>query len=216
VTAILENLDLYWSGFRTTVSLSVLAALLAFTLGTLLAAFRVSPFPPLSGFGAFYVETVRNTPLTVLWFFMVFGLPLLDLTLRSFFVAGVLALGLYTAAFVCEAVRSGINSVSAGQAEAARAIGLTFSQSLRHVVLPQAFRTVVPPLGNVWIALVKNSSIGAAFAVSELTAAAIRLANANPADVIAVFVGAAVAYLLLTLSSGVLLGIVERRVVVLR
>jgi glutamate transport system permease protein len=216
MSAILDNLDLYWSGFLTTVSLSVLAALLAFALGTVLAAFRVSPFPPLAGFGTAYVETVRNTPLTVLWFFMVFGLPLLNVTLPSFFAAGVLALGLYTAAFVCEAVRSGINSVSAGQAEAARAIGLTFTQSLRLVVLPQAFRTVVPPLGNVWIALVKNSSIGAAFAVTEITAVATRLANSNPADVIAVFLGAAVAYLVLTLSSGLALEIIERRVVVMR
>ncbi len=176
----------------------------------------MSPFPPLQALGTFYVEVFRNTPLTVVWFFMVFALPLLDIALPSFFVAGVLALGLYTAAFVCEAVRSGINSVSAGQAEAARAIGLTFTQTLRLVVLPQAFRTVVPPLGNVWIAMVKNSSIGAAFAVTELTAVATRLVNVYPADVIAIFAGSAVGYLIITLSSGLLLGVVERRVVILR
>ncbi len=216
MSAVLDNLDLFRSGLLTTLALSVLAALLAFSLGTLLAAFRVSPFPPLAGLGTFYVEIVRNTPLTVLWFFMALGLPLLNLTLPSFFVAGVLALGLYTAAFVCEAVRSGINAVSAGQAEAARAIGLTFGQSLRLVVLPQALRTVVPPLGNLWIALVKNSSVGSAFAITEITAVANRLANTNPADVIAVFIGAAVAYLVITLSSGLALGVLERRVVVLR
>jgi glutamate transport system permease protein len=216
VTAIVENLDLYWSGFLTTLALSFLAGLLAFTLGTLLAAFRVSPFPPLQALGAFYVETFRNTPLTVVWFFAVFALPLIGITLPSFFVAGVVALGLYTAAFVCEAVRSGINSVAAGQAEAARAIGLTFTQTLRLVVLPQAFRTVVPPLGNVWIAMVKNSSIGAAFAITELTAVATRLVNTYPADVIAVFAGSATGYLLITIPSGLMLGVVERRVVVLR
>ena len=214
--AILENLDLYWSGFLTTISLSLLAGLVAFTLGTVLAAFRVSPFPPLQAFSAFYVETFRNTPLTVVWFFMVFALPLIDITLPSFFVAGVLALGLYTAAFVCEAVRSGINSVSAGQAEAARAIGLTFTQTLSLVVLPQAFRTVVPPLGNVWIAMVKNSSIGAAFAITELTAVATRLVNTYPADVIAIFAGSATGYLIITIPSGLLLGVVERRVAILR
>jgi glutamate transport system permease protein len=213
---VVDNLDRYWAGLLTTLSLSVLAGLLAFALGTLLAGFRVSPFPPLRAFGTGYVEVVRNTPLTVVWFFMVFGLPLVGVTLPTFFVAGVLALGLYTAAFVCEVVRSGINAVSAGQAEAARAIGLTFVQSLRLVVLPQAFRTVVPPLGNVWIAMVKNSSIGAAFAVTELTAVATRLANANPADVIAVFLGAAAAYLLLTLSSSAVIDVLERRLVVLR
>jgi glutamate transport system permease protein len=214
--AITENLDLYWSGFLTTVSLSVLAGILAFTLGTLLAAFRVSPIPPLRALGTLYVETVRNTPLTVVWFFMVFVTPLVGIRLPTFFVMGVLALGLYTAAFVCEAVRSGINSVSAGQAEAARAIGLTFTQTLSLVVLPQAFRTVVPPLGNVWIAMVKNSSIGAAFAITELTAIASQLVNLYPADVIAIFAGAATGYLIITIPSGLLLGVVERRVVVLR
>lgn len=212
---LVAEFDTYWSGFLTTVSLSLWAGLLAFTLGTLLAAFRVSPFPPLSALGTFYVETFRNTPLTVVWFFSVFALPLVDVTL-PFFLAGVVALGLYTAAFVCEAVRSGINAVATGQAEAARAIGLTFTQSLRLVVLPQAFRTVVPPLGNVWIAMVKNSSIGAAFAITELTAVATRLVNVYPGDVIAIFAGSATGYLLITIPSGLMLGVVERRVVVLR
>jgi glutamate transport system permease protein len=216
VQAILENRELFWSGFVTTLSLSVVAALLAFVLGTLLAAFRVSPFPPLQGLAVVYVEAVRNTPLTVVWFFMVFALPLLGLGLPTFFIAGVLALGLYTAAFVCEAVRSGINAVSAGQAEAARAIGLTFTQTLRFVVLPQALRTVVPPLGNQWIALTKNSSIGAAFAITEITAVAQRLSNTNPAQVVQIFLGAALAYLAITLTSGGLLGVLERRVAVLR
>ncbi len=213
--AVLDNLDSYWLGMRTTISLSVLAALLALVLGTLMAGFRVSPVPPLRGLGTFYVETVRNTPLTVVWFLCALGLPLIDISL-DFFVAGVLALGVYSGTFVTEAVRSGINAVAAGQAEAARAIGLTFLQSLRLVVLPQAFRTVVPPLGNVWIALVKNSSIGAAFAVTETTAIATRLANQNPADVVAIFLGAAVAYLLLTVPSGLLVGVVERKVAILR
>lgn len=213
---VLDNLDLYWQGMLTTISLSLLAAVLALVLGTVIAAFRVSPFPPLRGAGAFYVETVRNTPLTVLWFFMVFGLPLINLALPTFFIAGVVALGMYTAAFVSEAVRSGINSVSAGQAEAARSIGLTFTQSLRHVVLPQAFRTVVPPLGNLWIALVKNSSIGAAFAITEITAVALRLSNQFGQAVLAIFAGAAVAYLLITIPSGLLLGVLERKVAILR
>ena len=214
--AVLDNLDSYWMGLKTTVSLSVLAALIALFLGTVMAGFRVSPFPPLRAVGAFYVEVVRNTPLTVVWFFMALALPLVQIRLPSFFVAGVLALGIYSGTFVTEALRSGINSVPAGQAEASRAIGLTFTQSLRLVILPQAFRTVVPPLGNVWIALVKNSSIGAAFAITEITAIATRLANDFPSSVIAIFLGAAVAYLLLTIPSGILFGVIERRVAILR
>jgi glutamate transport system permease protein len=149
------------------------------------------------------------------FFFAVFVLPQLDIRL-SFFAFAVLALTVYHAAFFCEAVRSGINAVGVGQAEAARSIGLTFTQSLRLVVLPQAFRTVVPPLINVVIALTKNTSIAAAFGVFELTAVATRLASENSQAVIAVFLGAAVCYLALTLPSGWLAGWLERRVAVAR
>jgi len=215
VNAVLDNLDLYVDGFVKTLQLSVLGAIGAFLLGTLLAAMRVSPIPPLRAAGAVYVEIVRNTPLTVVFFFLVFAMPQLNLAL-PFFTAAALALTLYTAAFVCEVVRSGVNSVAAGQAEAARAIGLTFPQTLRLIVLPQAFRTVVPPLGNVLIALEKNSSIAAAFAVTELTAVGKRLATANPEAVIPVLVGVAIAYLALTVPTGLLVGWLERKVAIVR
>ena len=172
--AIVDNLDAYRQGFVTTLTLTVIASALALVLGTLLAAMRVSPIPTLRGAGTTYVAVVRNTPLTVLFFFVVFVLPQLDIGL-SFFVFAVIAVTVYHAAFFCEAVRSGINSVAAGQAEAARSIGLTFIQSLRLVILPQAFRTVVPPLINVVIALTKNTSIAAAFGTIELTAIGTRL-----------------------------------------
>ena len=213
--AILDNLDAYREGFVTTLELSALSSVLALVLGTLLAAMRVSPVPTLRAAGATYVELVRNTPLTVVFFFVVFVLPQLDILL-PYFTFAVIALTVYHAAFFCEAVRSGINAVGVGQAEAARSIGLTFTQSLRLVVLPQAFRTVVPPLINVVIALTKNTSIAAAFGVVELTAVTTRLANANSDAVLAVFLGGAVCYLVLTLSSGWLAGRLERRVAVAR
>ena len=215
MSAVLDNLDLYVDGFIKTLQLSVLGAIGALLLGTLLAAMRVSPIPPLRAVGAVYVEIVRNTPLTVVFFFLVFGLPQIDITLR-FFTAAVWALTLYTAAFVCEVVRSGVNSVAAGQAEAARAIGLTFPQTLRLIVLPQAFRTVVPPLGNVLIALEKNSAIAAAFGVPELSATGLRVAVGNPDAVVSVFLGVAVAYLVLTLPTGQLVGWLERKVAIVR
>jgi glutamate transport system permease protein len=145
VDAIVDNLDAYRQGFVATLALTVLSSVLA--LGTVLAAMRVSPVPTLRGAGAAYVEVVRNTPLTVAFFFVVFVLPQLDIRL-SFFVFAVIAVTVYHAAFFCEAVRSGINAVGVGQAEAARSIGPTFIQSLRLVILPQAFRTVVSPLGH--------------------------------------------------------------------
>jgi glutamate transport system permease protein len=210
-----ENFGLLWDAFLTTLSLSLLAGLLALVLGTLLAAARVSPIPPLRGLATFYVEVVRNTPLTVVFFFLIFGLPQIDFIL-GFFPGAVLSLGLYTAAFVCEAVRSGINAVSAGQAEASRAIGLTFGQSLREVVLPQAFRTVIPPLGNVFIAMVKNSSIAAGFAVSELSSLLPRLVNADAAQLTAVLLGVVVAYMLITVPLAFGVNRLERRVAILR
>ena len=210
-----DNFGLLWDAFLTTLSLSLLAGVLALVLGTLLAAARVSPIPPLRGLATFYVEVFRNTPLTVVFFFMIFGLPQIDFIL-GFFTGAVLSLGLYTAAFVCEAVRSGINAVSAGQAEASRAIGLTFGQSLREVVLPQAFRTVVPPLGNVFIAMVKNSSIAAGFAVSELSSLLPRLVNADAAQLTAVLLGVVAAYMLITLPLAFGVHRLERRVAILR
>ena len=210
-----ENADLFLDAFLTTLGLSLLAGLLALVLGTLLAAMRVSPIPPLRGLATFYVETFRNTPLTVVFFFIIFGLPQIDFVI-GFFPGAVLSVGLYTAAFVCEAVRSGVNAVSGGQAEAARALGLTFGQSLREVVLPQAFRTVVPPLGNVLIAMVKNTSIAAGFSVSDLSSLLPRLVNADAGDLTLVLVGVVVGYMVITLPSALAVSRIERRVAILR
>jgi glutamate transport system permease protein len=215
VQFLIDNFELFRDAFLTTLSLSLLAGVLALVLGTLLAAMRVSPVTPLRGLATFYVETFRNTPLTVVFFFMIFGLPQIDFVI-GFFPGAVLSVGLYTAAFVAEAVRSGINAVSPGQAEASRAIGLTFAQTLREVVLPQAFRTVIPPLGNVWIAMVKNTSIAAGFSVSELSSLLPRLVNANAGDLLVVLFGVVVGYMLITLPSAYVVHRLERRVAILR
>ena len=210
-----ENADLFLDAFLTTLGLSLLAGLLALVLGTLLAAMRVSPIPPLRGLATVYVETLRNTPLTVVFFFIIFGLPQIDFVV-GFFPGAVLSVGLYTAAFVCEALRSGVNAVPPGQAEAARALGLTFGQSLSAVVLPQAFRTVVPPLGNVLIAMVKNTSIAAGFSVSELSSLLPRLVNADAGDLTLVLVGVVLGYMVITLPSAAAVNRIERRVAILR
>jgi len=211
VDAVLDNLPLYWQGFRTTLTLTLLSAVFALILGTILGAFRVSPIPTLRAFGLAYVELVRNTPLTAVFFFAVFVMPRLGVVL-DFYVTAVVALSVYTAAFVCEAVRSGVNSVGVGQAEAARSIGLTFTQTLRSVILPQAFRTVIPPLINIFIALTKNSSIAGAFFVGELFNVGRRLANDRGDAVLWVLAGVAVFYLFITIPAGLLAGYVERKV----
>ncbi|HST47855.1 amino acid ABC transporter permease [Jatrophihabitans sp.] len=208
---VLDNLDVFYRGFRTTVSLTLLAAIGALVLGTLIAAMRVSPVPPLRWAAAGYVRLVRNTPLTVVFFLVVFGLPEVDIKL-PFFRFAVLALTIYTAAFVAEAVRSGINSVPPGQAEASRSIGMTFSQTLRLVVLPQAFANIVPPLASVFIALLKNTSIASAFFVFEGVQSMNQLINAHGDAVISIIAAAALAYLVLALISAFLFSLLERAV----
>ncbi|MGY1712136.1 amino acid ABC transporter permease [Geodermatophilus sp. SYSU D00758] len=211
-----DNADLLWSAFLTTLSLAVVSGLCALVLGTVLAGMRVSPVPPLRALATFYVEVFRNTPLTVVFFFLFFGIVQIDLQFPSRFITAVAALSLYTASFVAEALRSGINAVPPGQAEAARALGLDFGQTLRTVVLPQAFRTVVPPLGNVWIALAKNTSIAAGFAVTDLTAALQRLSNANADRLLLVFAAIVAGYLVITLSSALAIRVIEKRVAIVR
>ncbi|KPM57167.1 amino acid ABC transporter permease [Frankia sp. CcI49] len=208
--AVLDNLHVFRDGFVRTLGLSLFSAVGALLLGSVLATMRVSPVPPLRWAGTAYVETVRNTPLTIVFFFVVFVLPQVDIVF-SFFAFAVMALTIYHTAFVCEAVRAGVNGVEVGQAEAARALGLTFSQSLRLVILPQAFRNVIQPLGSVGSALIRNSSIAAAFSVQELTGVSQGLATANPGDVIAILLAGIVCYLVLTLSLAGAVGVVERR-----
>ena len=213
--AVLDNLDVFVRGFTTTLTLTLMSVVGALVLGTVIAAMRVSPVPPLRWAGATYVQLVRNTPLTVMFFLVVFGLPEVDIKL-SFFVSAVLALSLYTAAFVAEAVRSGVSSVAAGQSEASRAVGMTFGQTLRLVVLPQAFANIVPPLASVFIALLKNTSIASAFFVFEGVQSMNQLINANGDAVLAILAAAAVAYLGLALLASALFGLLERAVSVSR
>ena len=208
---VFDNLDVFVDGFRTTISLTLLSAVGALLLGTLIAAMRVSPVPPLRWAGATYVQLVRNTPLTVVFFLVFFGLPELDVKL-PFFRLAVLALSLYTAAFVAEAVRSGINSVATGQAEASRSIGMTFGQTLRLVVLPQAFANILPPLASVFIAMLKNTSIASAFFVFEGIQAMNQLIQSFGNAVIPILIAAAAGYLLLALLSSFLFGLLERAV----
>ena len=164
---LLENLGLYGSAFLETIRLFLVAAIGSLVVGTLLAAMRVSPVPVFRWFGASYVNIFRNTPATLVLFFFAFAYPRLEILDLSFFARAATGLILYTAAFVCEVVRSGINTVPVGQAEASRALGFTFSLTLSQIVLPQAIRSVVPPLSSVQIALLKNTTIASGFSVFQ-------------------------------------------------
>ncbi|GAA2458162.1 MULTISPECIES: amino acid ABC transporter permease [Agromyces] len=168
---ITDNLDLWSSTLLGTLVLFVAGGLLALVLGTLVGAMRVSPIPVARAVGTFYVNTIRNTPLTLVFFAFAFALPpLLGLRLTGdvSLTLAICALGIYTATYVAETIRSGINTVPVGQAEAARALGLTFGQVMTLVVLPQAFRSVIPPMMSVFIALLKNTTVAAGFSVVNL------------------------------------------------
>jgi glutamate transport system permease protein len=161
----------YWplfrDGFLTTIQLFLLSGVASLVFGIFLAMLRVSPVPVFRATGTLYVTVVRNTPLTLVFLFTVFAYPYLDIIDLSYFTAAVVALSAYTSAFICEVVRSGINTVPLGQAEAARALGLRFGQTLSQVILPQAMRSVVPPMVSTLIALLKNTTIAAGFSVAE-------------------------------------------------
>lgn len=211
--AVVDNYDLLLRAFVTTLSLTGLAAAGALALGTLVAAMRISPLPPLRWAGTLYVETVRNTPLTVVFALAVFGLPKVGIGL-SFYQFAMLALTLYTGTFVAEAVRSGINSVASGQAEAARSLGMTFPQNLSLIILPQAFRNIVPPLASIFIALLKNSSIASVFGVAEATSRMGTLIERRPSAVLWLLGATALGYVVLALLSSLAFSRVERALAV--
>jgi glutamate transport system permease protein len=212
--SVADYADLFWQGFTTTLSLTVLSFVIAMAIGIVIASMRVSPIRPLRAAGLVYVETLRNTPLLLILLFAVFALPKLDVTI-DFFPAAVVGCSLYTGAFVAEAVRSGINAVGIGQGEAARSIGLTFGQSMRFVVLPQALRNVVAPLANVFIALTKNTSIASAISVTELTTVLSRVIEGTSEGILTLIV-VSVLYMCITIPAGLLAGFVERRVRIVR
>jgi glutamate transport system permease protein len=205
----------FFEGFRVTLLLLAVAGVLSLILGTLIAAMRISPVAALRGFAAFWTEIARNTPLTLVFIFTMYVLPMLGVRL-PFIVLALVALTYYTSPFVAEALRSGINGVPVGQAEAARSIGLGFGQTVSLVVLPQAFRMTIPPLINVFIALTKNTSVAGGFFVLELFGTTRQLANDNGNIVIQILITAAVLYLVITVPLGFLAGRLERRWVVQR
>lgn len=215
----LETLTDNWSdfidAFWMTIRLTVIGGIIALVLGVALAVMRVSPVPILRATGTTWVNLVRNTPLTLIFILVFFGLPKMDLSLSPFKVA-VVSLGFYTSAFICEAVRSGINSVATGQAEAARAVGMTFTQTISSVVLPQALRSVVPPMASVIIALTKNTTIAAGFGVSEPGALRQALSEENPVtglsyEAIPVLIWVALGFLILILPMSIGQQQLERR-----
>jgi glutamate transport system permease protein len=196
VDAFRENWDLILEGFLNTVQLLLVSGLIALVLGTIVAVARVSPVPILRRAGTVYVTIFRNTPLLVLILITYYGLPEIGIDF-GFFIQIVMAMGLYTASFVTEAIRAGVNGIGIGQAEAARSIGMPFGMTMTQVILPQAFRFVVPPLASVFIALTKNTSLAAVFGIADATFRMRGLTRDYPTEQIQVFIGIALGYIII-------------------
>lgn len=214
MTLLLQYLPQFGSGLLTTIALTVLGFAGALSAGIVVAVMRVSPVPVLRGVGTVYVEVLQNIPLLALLVVAIFALPEVGLQ-AGLFTTAAIVVAVYEAAFVAEAIRSGINTVALGQSEAARALGFTFDQSLRYVIMPQALRAVIQPLGTLFIALTMNTALAAGVGVVELTATANRvdLIEAQP---IPIYVGAALGYMAIAAVGALVTGVLERRMVIAR
>ena len=225
MNVVLDNFDLVAKAFGYTIFLFLVSAVLSLVLGTVLVAFRVGPISVLSKAASVYVTVVRNTPLVIIFLFFQLAAPKVSDALRfswvdihigqfdftSFFTAAVVSLSLYTSCFVCEALRSGVNAVPLGQAEAARAIGLPFSGVMRQVVLPQAVRASVPPVASTLIALLKNTSVASVFGVIEATAQMKSFTNDYASDRWGIFLAFALGYIILVEIVSLIATVLERR-----
>lgn len=222
---ILRNYDVL-GAFWMTIYLSFFSAIGALIIGTILAVMRVSPVGVLRWAGTAYVNTIRNTPLTLILVFCSLGIlyilqvnladpqsptSIIDNNIRW----AIVGLAIYHAAFVCEALRSGVNTVPLGQAEAARAIGLTFGQSLSQVIMPQAFRGAIAPLGSVLIALIKNTTVASIIGVAEASGLMKEIMENETAS-LGVFFIFALGFVILTLPTGVLFTWMSQRLAVKR
>ncbi len=226
--ALVDNWDIIWQPLVRTLEMVLIAGVMALVVGAILAAMRVSPIALARAIGTLYVYTIRNTPLLVIMVIAAFGVPDLDvrpafsigdaelLQFDFFFVSATAALGFYTAAFVCEALRSGINSIPLGQAEAARSVGMTFGLALRLIILPQAFRAVIPPIASALIAMTKNSSVALGVGVAEAAFRMNTLTNNYATDLYAIFIGFALFYMAIVAVIATVAAMLERKLRVVK
>lgn len=194
--ALTDNASAILDGFWLTIQLLVVNSIGALVLGTLMASLRLSPVPVMRAVAAVYITVFRNTPLLVLIVITYFGLPEVGIQL-GFFTRISIAMSIYTSTFIAEALRSGVNAVPLGQAEAARSIGMPFTMTLTQVVLPQAVRATVPPMASVLIALTKNTSLAAGFGLAEATFRLKGLVNDYATERWVIFFGIALGYILI-------------------
>jgi len=209
VAIIKEALPFLLKGAGMTIKITALAVMIGIALGTILGLARVSKSKWLQNIAKSYIEFFRGTPLLIQLFILYYGLPSIGIKLPPYFAA-VLGLGLNSGAYVGEIVRSGINSINQGQMEAARSLGMSYPQAMRYVILPQAIKRVIPPLGNEFIALLKDSSLVSVIAVKDLTRQS-RLVISRNYESFLILISAAVIYFCMTFVLTRLVNYMERR-----
>jgi polar amino acid transport system permease protein len=206
---ITNNLGFFWKGALLTLEISLCAIVIGFALGILMGLGRISRILPIRLISTGYVEALRGTPLLIQIFIIYFGLPSVGIVLDPL-VSGILAVGLNSAAYQAEIVRGGIQSVPKGQLEAARSVGMSYTQSMRHVILPQALRLIIPPMTNEFIILIKDSSLVSAIGIWELTLVGKEL-NAKYFEPFTVFIFIAIVYFIMTYSTSKIMRRVEKK-----
>ncbi len=211
------------AAFLVNLELTFWSAIFSAILGIILVVMRISPISSMRRVAAGYVELFKNMPLTIIMVFMVLGvfaqlkISFSDNFDTNFFWLAVVGLSLYTAAFMCESLRSGINTVPLGQAEAARAMGLNFMQSATLIIMPQALRGSVAPLGNTLIALLKNSTVAAAASVATETSSLMsEMIEFRPDVIVQIFLIFAFGYVILIIPIGVLTTYLSNKLAVRR
>ncbi|MFX3633989.1 MAG: amino acid ABC transporter permease [Candidatus Pristimantibacillus sp.] len=206
---LMEYKEEFWAGFLTTLQVSLLALVLSIVIGMIVAVMKISPIKLLKGIATVYIEFIQNTPLLIQMFFIYFGLPAIGIQLDPF-VSGTLGLGIYSGAYIAEAIRAGIQAVSNGQVEAGRASGLSYLQTMRYIILPQAIKVVIPPLGNQFLNLVMGSAILGSLSGKDLMYYG-DIISSDTFIVFDVYIFVALFYLILTLPLSFLISYLERK-----
>ena len=207
---IINSLPLLLVGAGITIEISALSVGFGLLIGTVLGVCRICLNKPLRYFAAIYVELIRGTPLLVQIFVAYFALPLLTGSRVDPFIAAIAACSINSGAYVAEIFRGGIQSIDVGQMEAGRSLGLTWSQTMRFVILPQAFKRIIPPLGNEFIAMLKDSSLVSVIGFEELTRRG-QLIIARTYASLEIWMAVAFIYLVMTFTISRFVAYLERR-----
>lgn len=208
-TTLVPYLHMFWVGVLVTIKASILAVILGAVMGTIVGALRVLPIKPLKAIASAYIYVIRGTPLLIQLFLIYFGLPSLGLNLPAF-AAGIVGLSVNSSGYVGEIVRGGIEAVPNGQWEASKVLGLSYFQTMRYIILPQAIRNMLPAFGNEFVTLIKESSLLSTLAITELTMVGQQVRSVTYAS-FETFILVGLIYLVLTSFIGLGLSFVEKK-----